>query len=280
MSRSFPSDATLAKGFFVTGLVAFLGACGFAAGGCAIDNSINTIQEEVEAGSTTDDVVDTGYLPEEDTDDLDDDGCWFGKWTGAFIDSDGDGDIDTQEMVGVKTVPTFTLISPTAVSVRPGEDIVLEFAVSSYNNCGDMEINKFFFGVYDFTDDSYEWLRPLNDDAVPSYLEDLDNAVTFSPYAAHNMYVTPMGDQLFYEWGDETCWDVYCEPNDMPTQYVTATGERTYRFTWTASEYAPVGRTFDISLTDVGWTDIATGVEIHSDYTPYDQIGLQVTIVE
>jgi hypothetical protein len=38
MSRSFPSDATLAKGFFAIGLVAFLGACGFAAAGCKIDH--------------------------------------------------------------------------------------------------------------------------------------------------------------------------------------------------------------------------------------------------
>jgi hypothetical protein len=60
MSRSFPSDATLAKGFFAIGLVAFLGACGFAAAGCTynttyVDNYYDVVED------------DTGAVVEDDT---------------------------------------------------------------------------------------------------------------------------------------------------------------------------------------------------------------------
>ena len=267
---------------------------------CAIENDISRIEDDVNPGTTSDldentdnddddnpftgeieelDQPEDEPIDEEEEEDLDDDGCWFGESTGAFVDTNGDGNVDSMEQVGVKTLPMFELLSPASVTVHPGEEVILDVAITSYHECGDIDFHLFFFGIYDFTDASYEWLKPLNDDQVLSDFEDLDNEEVFPPYAAENMRVTPTGDQLFYAWRDEESIEYY--GSIINTQRVEAAGERLFRFTWTASDYAPIGRTFQISLTETGWTDVTTGADIYFDYASLNQgIEIDVTVVE
>ena len=251
-----------------------------------IDNTIDvTYDPESGVVTTADDAepteddepIDTA-IAEEDSDLDDTPDCWF-KYRDGWDYSDG-YDNGKPKYVGVTTFPVFTVVGSSAVTVRQGEDVVLDVAISSYENCGDIEINMFFLDVSDFTDDSYTWLKPVNDAAVPSEFENLNTGTVFPSYAAENMRVTPTGDQLFYVWHDETN-NGGGYGNIIDAQRIEATEEGVFRLTWTASEYAPIGQTFYARFTQVSWTDVATGEEIGSDGAPSVQDAkIEVTIIE
>ncbi|MEK7183087.1 MAG: hypothetical protein AAB776_00455 [Patescibacteria group bacterium] len=253
--------------------VVFSGACSehrFTDRGknCEYNEAATADRLPLSSAETTDEFLDIDHTPD----------CWFREYNGEWQDPDGDGHSEPV-YVGVSTLPVFTLLSPSAVTVRPGQDVPLEFSVASYKDCGDLDFNHFFFLVYDSTEGSDEWLKPLYDEAVPSDFEALDSQIVFPPYAAENMAATPAGNELFYVWKDAYSTQSYGV--SIITQRLGAWGERVFRFTWTASEYAPLGRTFNIHLMEVGWKDVTTGTQIYSDSSPYFQgVAIEVTVTE
>lgn len=222
-----------------------------------------TNEEDVDTEPTDTDTA-TTEEPSED-EDLDDDGCWFAAWE-YYNDYD----------IGVKTLPVYRLVSPAEVTVAPGDDVVLQFAVSSYNECGDIDLNALFFGVYDRAEESYEWMKDVNDDSIDGYFEDVSGESEFNPYAASNMYVTPTGDQLHYIWQDGSGMYTDYYPVNMATERVEAHEEKVYEFIWTASDYAPSGTTMTVMFTEVWWTDVTTNQKIGS--TRQGLEGIEVTV--
>lgn len=220
------------------------------------------------------DTVDTTTGVTEET--APDSNCWFGTHTWPLVDTDNDGEGDHLGEVGVKTLPVYSLVGPSDLTVSPGEDVTIQVAVTSYNECGDIDFNSLLYGVFDRAENSHEWLKTVNDDVVESELGETVESVEFAPYAADNMNVTPTGDQLHYIWQDGSVY--FGSPANIAAQRVGASEERVFQFNWTASEYAPLGSTITIMLVEATWTDVTSGQRVLVDTEPMNSTEVTIHI--
>lgn len=192
--------------------------------------------------------------------------CEFTVWNGHWND---DG---SQTMVVTKTKPVYTLLSPSSVTVSPGDDIVVDVGISSTDECGEIELGfLYYFGWSG--DATWDWMGEAAADLAPSSLEILDPMTTFADSAS--FINTEWDPNIRYCWDDEVNW-TGCRAV-IDTQIVPATGEIVYRFTWKQSDYAPPGTHIQLDLEMTSWTDPVTG-EVVNDYGTAASTIVDVTI--
>ncbi len=181
-------------------------------------------------------------------------------------------DDGSQTMVVTNAKPVYTLLSPSSVTVSPGDDIVVDVAISSVDECGEIELGfLYYFGWSG--DATWDWMGEAAADMAPSSLEIVDPMTTFADSAA--FINTEWDPNIRYCWDDEVNW-VGC-PAVIGTQTIPATDEIVYRFTWKQSDYAPSDTYIQLDLEMASWTDPATG-EVIDDYTTAGSTIVDVTI--
>lgn len=191
----------------------------------------------------------------------------------GFWDYDDEGH-GTAQYVEVESLALFTPVGDTDVESTVGSDVTFSVAVTALT-CGDVKLHTLFFVVEDY--EGNEWLVEINNDQIESgYLREVSTDTEFTPITPGNMYVTPMGDELFYEWCAEELGDTRC--TDISTRDLPAGTSEIYQFTFSPGEYAPVGTTFEIHLAEAIWTDVTTGELIWD--TLWSDVPLNVTVVE
>lgn len=201
----------------------------------------------------------------------DDGGCWFGVGSENVpsVDQDGDGTADHLGEVGVKTLPVFRLAGPDEVTISPGEDVTITVGARSFEECGDFELNCMRFMVSNRWNETNDWIPNVYEAGEPSHLVETTYPLDLGPNTPKPHDPSPTLDYVEYVWSDGS---VQLFDANIDTQVVEADQEKIYAFTWTSSEFAPIGSDLRISLHEVYWTDGTTHEQIRSA-DPYFQAG-------
>jgi hypothetical protein len=246
----------------------------FALVGCSEYNLFNRppdAEEPPPAPRVPAEVVTTDVYEIEDVE------CWFKQRSGEYRDFDGDGEREPVEL-GVVAQPIFLLLTNPELEVQRGEEVHLDFLITSYMECGSFDLHYFYFNVTDQEEGAYEWLLDLLEFGTPAEFGDVVSDLHFEPYPGYNAQSdTPHA--LSYVWQDEEGQVAFGAA--MDTQRVPFYGGRFFRFTWTVPDSAPLNRPFTIDLASIGWTDLETGNRILFDSAPFFQkVEVELTVVE
>ena len=185
--------------------------------------------------------------------------CWFQRWNGERIDTDGDGLTDELPEVWVKSLAQFETEHPTHELVV-GNGIEFEVTASSLRGCGDLQLKSLYFEVEDLeVNGPAEWMDEVGDLNLPGYLS-ANNGEVFNDTSF--TYWDPGTASMSYIWADSA-------PVSMRTQEVTADDSVEYHFRWNGSVLAPIGTQFYIGLWAADWVDVESGELITQDYAPW-----------
>lgn len=178
--------------------------------------------------------------------------------------------------VYVESIPTFTLVNATtadAVNHYQGEDAVFTFAVEA-SSCGTIEVLDIFMVVQDV--DGNEWLYSVHESGTGSVLTNIAGTfvIPLNSVIAQNMSVTPLGDELHYEWcwdgqGSATCGGVLSQPT------INRGSQEQFEFRFTSTHLTPIGEDYEIYVAWIVWRDVTTG-EVITDYTTYSTLNRPV----
>lgn len=209
-------------------------------------------------------------------------------------DDTGDEPIDPNECEGflinegfdhyeeTETFMVFSLVGDSEIEVRQGETAKLQIAATA-SNCGDA-IFTGLTGVLSTIDyNPASWVTSVEHSGEDSMVSHLSGTAQFEPIDGYNAMSDAYDRQIFYTWATDVA-----NPNTqgaMDEVYVDAATTEIFEFSFTATEYTPVGTTFDLYLIDPEWTDVGTGAEVWDTYyylPSWDDnvVKVRVTIVE
>ncbi len=191
---------------------------------------------------------------------------------GMYID---DGYFGTPNAVYVESQPIWGRLSPDVVEISQGDTVELSYVILN-TPCADIEVNSMFIGVYDWSNP--EWLWDLFEASISMELEETSTGDQFTPHVPVNMFVTPTGDQLHYIWNSDNGPYTNWGSTHMDDLVFTPGQAEVFTFIFTATEFAPIGSEFEISLTELTWTDVTTGHDIMS--YPFWDVATTVRVVD
>lgn len=171
---------------------------------------------------------------------------------------------------------TFSPVGDTFIEVRPGETARYQLAITA-SDCGNVTSHMIDIALDD--EGGHDWLQLVNDAQVGMVLENQTEGITYDEYATHTLNVSN-GDSLFYTWYDgEVGGSLNGAADNMDEINVEAGRSKIVEFDFTATEFAPIGTSFDVFLIDACWTDEATAQYV-CDLNAGDGTAITVTIIE
>ncbi|MFZ2682327.1 MAG: hypothetical protein WAZ14_04520 [Patescibacteria group bacterium] len=169
-------------------------------------------------------------------------------------------------------MPIFSLIGSDDFELQAGKSLVLEVDVVSSDSCGDIKLSLLGFTVLDPRPGSREWMNRISQRGIPAELVDAYDYSAFPPTVANGVATTADGNTLRYVWHDgQADWSPAQPADNMSPELIEADSGKTYGFVWPATAYTPAKTILEVSLSEVCWEDIATGVSVCTDQ------GLDVT---
>lgn len=215
--------------------------------GYDLDSMVETeTQTEIDTGS------DTGTVPSEDTyseSEPPDTECGF------LVPRVGDEDAETHSLAVFSTP-----LAGTTIEVRQGETVSYPFSVGALE-CGDIDFNLASIVAIDMNEG--EWLHTVNDARVLMDLTNVTDGITYEPHATSSLNNNADGAGLFYTWYDCVTGSSHNDAcGNMETVAIEAGDDKDFEFTFTATEYIPVGTQFTLGLSFPMWTDKVTGEHV------------------
>ena len=188
----------------------------------------------------------------------------------------------------VQNYPTFTLVGPSEIEARVGDNIRMQIEVNSVPGCGPLEINTMDFWVTDGPAEYIDWenIIWIDSETLPGIAE-----LNGSTYDLDNFWdaVMDVGDDWPYDnpwiqtyaWTDGTVIPAENGNNLMPTQRLEDGETLTLEFMWRPGyDNAPVGTTLTVLPMELDWSD-SRGVWIYADTSEiFSDLSLTVHIVE
>ncbi|MBI1907976.1 hypothetical protein HYS28_00985 [Candidatus Uhrbacteria bacterium] len=202
--------------------------------------------------------------------------CWFGAY-GPMVATERhpDGSMKTgrRQLVGVATLPQMDRVGTDKIRAKPGQQVTLRFTLRSYNDCGDLRINRFEFQFKPTWEEKRPWVDKMakGDDPATVIIGAKDGGKT---YAVRPVSVT--GVQVFYTLSDQST--VGGRQTQIAPVSVKAYEPVEVQFVWTVPEDAPKGSVFSLHLAAIGWDDVTTGAKIGDDHSPHDDTYVYVTV--
>lgn len=242
----------------------------------ANDADVNAEESAADA-STTEEPTETATGTDQPAEDDTADDPVDPKECNGFLINEGYDHYEETE-----TFALFSIVGDSEIEVRRGETARLQFAVTA-SNCGDLVFTGLTVvqSVIDYT--PAQWVTDVESSELQSQMANLSGSAQFGPSTGYNCNEPGYDSQLFYWWRH----DIYNAniQSEMDEVYIDAATTEMFAFFFTATEYIPVGTSFDLYLMDPEWTDVGTGAEVWDSYyySPSFEdnlVSVRVTIVE
>ncbi|HBR80254.1 MAG: hypothetical protein UX09_C0067G0003 [Candidatus Uhrbacteria bacterium GW2011_GWE2_45_35] len=238
--------------------------------GCNLDYQVNRIGDEaetpeIEGEATTDTAseepddenVDTGYLPEdeteepideEDTDAVDPNEC------SGFSISEGFGRYEITESYLI-----YSVIGDTETEIRQGEPAHFQFGITAHP-CGDVILDGITIVLEEINDEPADWITTVEHSGEASNLSHTSGSSVFESNDGYNCNSDGYDSELFFWWMD----DIYNDgsQNLMDEVYINAGTTEIFDFELVPTEFIEPGTTFGLWIIDPFWTDVETGTEV------------------
>lgn len=171
-------------------------------------------------------------------------------------------------LTAVGALPEFEMVGSHTVKAKPGQKIDLRFKAGSYQDCGELNLNFISFNFTPTGEGPQPWVEGIVKDKIPG-------TVTIDGYAYSAPPNTMTNVQVFYTFRDKTpeAWQTH-----IPTVEVKPGKDIDVVFMWMVPKDAPVGSTFSLHLSTIGWTDRKTSQYVVPDESWYDDIYVNVTV--
>ncbi|MFA6018186.1 MAG: hypothetical protein WCT28_00630 [Patescibacteria group bacterium] len=196
--------------------------------------------------------------------------CEFWVWNGEFDDE------GMQVGVTTNTFLSYILMSPMTVTINPGDDVVIEFDLRSYDGCGPIKINHAYMVVWNkeipSSEEDYAWMKnpSMLGGATMEILEPPEN------FGSNDPIMTGAEDRTIgYCWDDGS--GAPC-PITIPTVTVPAIEERRVKITWDSTG-TPPGTSLLVRVENLVWTDPVSGERI-TTYDVLEDLRVEVEVVE